>query len=98
MKNILAYKGECLKIEELEQNSFYDYESWRKQTNLGTQGITICNEQSTINHKMGFAYRGGYTHLPQLDFRPISIRKDEIGRKDIFALDEYDKLIGHLRS
>ena len=42
--------------------------------------------------------REGYTHLPQLDFRPISIKKDEVGRRDIFALDEYDKLIRHLRS
>ena len=32
MKHILAYKGESLKIGELERNSFYDYETWRKQT------------------------------------------------------------------
>jgi integrase len=98
MKHILAYKGAGLKIGELERNSFYDYESWRKQTKPGTQSVTIRNEQSTINHMMDFAYREGYTHLPQLDFRPISIKRDEVGRRDIFALDEYDKLIRHLRS
>ena len=98
MKHILAYKGAGLKIGELERNSFYDYESWRKQTKPGTKSVTIRNEQSTINHMMDFAYREGYTHLPQLDFRPISIKKDEVGRRDIFALDEYDKLIRHLRS
>ena len=78
MKHILAYKGEDLKIGELERNSFYDYESWRKQTKPGTQSVTIRNEQSTINHMMDFAYREGYTHLPQLDFRPISIKRDEV--------------------
>ncbi|MFP6890269.1 MAG: site-specific integrase, partial [Nitrospinota bacterium] len=98
MKHILAYKGAGLKIGELERNSFYDYESWRKETIPGTQSATIRNEQSTINHMMDFAYREGYTHLPRLDFRPISIKKDEVGRRDIFKPDEYDKLIRHLRS
>ena len=98
MKHILAYKGAGLKIAELERNSFYDYESWRKTTRQDTQSVTIRNEQSTINHMMDFAYREGYTHLPQLDFRPINIKKDEVGRRDIFALKEYDKLIRELRS
>ena len=40
---------------------------------------------------MDFAYREGYTHLPQLDFRPINVRKDEVGRRDIFALDETER-------
>ena len=65
MKHILGYKGAGLKIGELERNSFYDYESWRKQTKPGTQSVTIRNEQSTINHMMDFAYRGGYAHLPR---------------------------------
>ena len=59
MKHILAYKGAGQKIGELERNSFYDYESWRKQTKPGTQSVTIRNEQSTINHMMDFAYREG---------------------------------------
>jgi len=98
MKHILAYKGGGLKIGELERNSLYDYESWRKTSTPGTQSVTIRNEQSTINHMMEFAYREGYTHLPQLDFRPINIKRDVVGRRDIFALDEYDKLIRYLRS
>ena len=81
MKHVLAYKGVGLKIGELERNSFYDYESWRKQTKPDTQSVTIRNEQSTINHMMNFAYREGYTNLPQLDFRPISIRKEDVGAK-----------------
>ena len=71
MKHVLGYKGADLKIGELERNSFYDYENWRKQTKPGTQNVTIRNEQSTINHMMNFAYREGYT-LSQLDFRPIN--------------------------
>jgi len=98
MKHILAYKGRNLKIGELERNSFYDYEGWRKATKPGTQDVTIRHEQSTINHMMDFAYREGYTHLPQLDFRPINIRKEQVGRRDIFSLDEYDALIRYLRS
>ena len=97
MKHILAYKGGNLKIGELERNSFYDYESWRKANKPGTQDVTIRNEQSTINHMMDFAYREGYTHLPKLDFRAIAIRKEQVGRRDIFSLDEYDALIRYLR-
>ena len=52
MKHILAYKGAGLKIGELERNSFYDYESWRKETISGIQSATIRHEQSTINHMM----------------------------------------------
>ncbi len=44
MKHILAYKGGNLKIGELERNSFYDYQSWRKATKPGTQDVTIRNE------------------------------------------------------
>lgn len=98
MKHILAYKGEDLKVGELERNSFYEYEGWRKKTKPGTASVTVRNEQSTINHMMDFAYRQGFTHLSQLDFRPINIKKDEVGRRDIFSLDEYDKLIRFLRS
>ena len=56
MKHILAYKGERLKIGELERTSFYEYEGWRKKTTPSTQSVTIRNEQSTINHMMDFAY------------------------------------------
>ena len=79
MKHILAYKGEDLKVSELERNSFYEYEGWRKKTKPGTASVTIRNEQSTINHMMDFAYRQGFTHLSQFDFRPINIKKDEVG-------------------
>ena len=97
MKHIHAYKGAGLKIGELERNPFYDYEGWRKMITPGTQSVTIRNEQSTIYHMVDFAYREGYTHLRQLDFRPINIKKDEVGRRDIFKLDEYDKIVRHLR-
>ena len=86
MKHILSYKGANLKVGELERNSFYEYEGWRKKTKPGTASVTIRNEQSTINHMMDFAYREGYTHLPQLDFRPINIKKDEVGEGIYFRL------------
>ncbi len=98
MKHILACKGERLKIGELERTSFYDYEDWRKDTNPSTQSATIRNEQSTINHMMDFAYREGYTNLSKLEFRPISIRKEDVGRRDIFSLEEYDALVRFMRS
>ena len=91
MKHILAFKGANLKVGELGRNSFYEYEGWRKKTKPGTASVTIRNEQSTINHMMDFAYREGYTHLPELDFRPINIRREEVGRRVIFKLHEFKR-------
>ena len=98
MKHILAFKGSSMKIGELERNSFYDYESYRKTTNPKTQSVTIRNEQSTINHMIDYAYREGYTNLPQLDFRPINIRRELVGRRSIFSQQEYTSLTSYLRT
>ena len=50
LKHLLAYKGEKLKIRELDRNSLYDYDTWRKEILPNTQDATLRNEQSTINH------------------------------------------------
>ena len=81
MKHILGCKGQGLKIWELERNFFYDCESWRKQTKPNTLNVTIRNEQSTINRMMNFAYREGYAHLPQQYLWPMSIHKEDVGRR-----------------
>ena len=97
-RHVLKYKSESLKISELDRNSFFDYEVYRKKSVTGTQSVTIRNEQATINQMIDYAYRKGYAHFAKFDFRKISIKKDKIGRRSIFSLEEYDKLVRFLRS
>jgi len=47
---------------------------------------------------MQFGYREGYCHFPKFDFRQIKITRDDIGRRDIFTLDEYDKLVNFMKT
>jgi len=97
-KHILKFKSPDLKISELDRNSFFDWEQYRKTTTPGTQSVTIKNEQATINQMIEYGYREGYSHFPKFEFRPIKITKDEIGRRDIFKLEEYDKLVRFMRT
>ena len=97
-RHVLKYKSAELKISELDRNSFFDYEVYRKKSVTGTQSVTIRNEQATINQMIDYAYRKGYAHFAKFDFRKISIKKDKIGRRSVFSLEEYDKLVRFLRS
>ena len=94
---ILEFKDASLKIAELDKNSFYDWEQFRKSQS-GAKSVTIRNEQATINQMMQFGYREGYCHFPKFDFRQIKITRDDIGRRDIFTLDEYDRLVKFMRA
>ncbi|HHZ71066.1 MAG TPA: site-specific integrase [Methylococcaceae bacterium] len=97
-RHVLKFKSESLKINELDRNSFYDYEVWRKKNFIGTQSVTVKNEQATINQMIDYAYRKGYAHFAKFEFRKITIKKDKIGRRSVFSLEEYDKLVRFLSS
>ena len=97
-RHVLNFKSESLKINELDRHSFYDYEVWRKNNFIGTQSVTVKNEQATINQIIDYAYRKGYAHFAKFEFRKTTIKKDKIGRRSVFSLEEYDKLVRFLRS
>jgi len=98
LKHFLSYKGKETKVSELDRNSCYEYELWRVKTSPKVQKVTIRNEQSTINHMMKYGYRVGLSHIDNLDFRKINIKQDDVGRRDIFTLEEYDRLVRFLRT
>jgi len=97
-KHILKYKSPNLKVSELEKNSFFDWEQHRKITTPGTQSVTIKHEQSTINQMIEFGYREGLCHFPKCEFRKRKMSKDEVGRRSIFTLKEYDNLVQFMRT
>ena len=94
---LLEYKEPSLKVSELDKNSLFDWEQWRRKE-YGAEKVTIRNEQATLNQMMEFGYREGYCHFPKFEFRKISISQDEIGTRDIFSLEEYDRLVRYMRT
>lgn len=86
------------KIAELDANSFYDWRQMRTKDNPSISVITIRNETATIGQIFDFAYRNGYSHIPKVFFRPIKISRDEIGKRDIFSIEEYEQMVKFLRS
>jgi len=93
---LLEYKDGNLKVSELDKNSLFDWAQWRR-TEYDAKKVTIRNEQATINQMIDFGYREGYCHFPRFDFRKISITQDEIGKRDVFSLQEYDNLVRYMR-
>ena len=93
---LLEYKDGNLKVAELDKNSLFDWAQWRR-TEYDAKKVTIRNEQATINQMIDFGYREGYCHFPRFDFRKISITQDEIGKRDVFSLQEYDNLVRYMR-
>ncbi len=94
---LLEYKDPDMKVGELDKNSLFDWEQWRRKE-YNAVPVTIRNEQATINQMMDFAYRNGYSHFPKFEFRKIKIARDDIGVRDVFTLEEYDRLVRYMRT
>lgn len=94
---LLRTKHLTTKIAELDENSFFDWGQMRRRDNSSISLVTIRNETATIGQIFDFAYRNGYSHIPKMFFRPTKISRDEIGKRDIFTLDEYEKMVRYLR-
>ncbi len=98
LKNMVSVKSGDIKLSELDRNCMFDYAQWRRIESPGIQDVTIRNETSTINSMIAFAYRSENIHFEKLNFKKIKIKKDDIGVRGTFTLDEYDDLIMFLRS
>ena len=99
LKHFIAFKSAELKLAELERNSYYEYAAWRKKTHETVRNVTLRNEEATINHMMNFAYREGLSHISKLNFRKLKVdMKEEVKRRGIFSLLEYDDLVRFMRT
>ena len=97
LKHMLHMKGSETKIDSLNKDAFFNYRLWRKE-NGNAADVTIRNEQATLNHFTAFAYREGLSSVSAFNFDVIRIRNKDVGRRDTFKIDEYDRLIGFMRS
>jgi integrase len=97
LKNMTNIKGGDIKLSELDRDCMFDYAQERKLSAPGVQDVTLRNEQATINHMIGYAYRKSHVHFEKLNFKKIKIRRDDIGVRGTFTLSEYSDLIKFLR-
>ena len=97
LKNMANIKGGDIKLAELDRDCMFDYAQERKLQSPTVVDVTIRNEQATINAMIQYAYRKGNIHFEKLNFKKIRIRKDDIGVRDTFTLEEYDRLILAMR-
>ena len=97
-KHLLDIKGRDTKLSELDRDCLFDYLQERKLRIPEVKTVTIRNEQATINAMMEFGYRKGHTPIDKFSFRKIRLRKDDVGVRDTFTMDEYDKLVRYMRT
>jgi integrase len=103
LKHFVEIVGRTTKVSELDRGSLFEYSRQRKaiankKTGKTVTDATVQNEQSTINHMMKFLNRKGISHFDLFDFKKIKIRQDDIGKRDTFELEEYEKLVRFMRS
>lgn len=103
LKHFVEIVGRRTKVSELDRGSLFEYSRQRKaiankKTGKTVTDATVQNEQSTINHMMKFLNRKGISHFDLFDFKKIKIRQDDIGKRDTFELEEYEKLVRFMRS
>ena len=98
LRHLLNWKNGETKVNALDRNDCYNYEVWRMKETPTTQKTTIRHEQASINAMMKYGYRNGYCHIDSFDFRKMVIRAPDVGRRDVFSLEEYDQLIRYMRT
>ena len=70
----------------------------RRERNPEVKDVTVRIEQATLNAMAKFAFREGLLHFDSFNFRTIGISQDDVGKRDSFTLEEYDRLIKFMRS
>lgn len=95
---LLRTKPPSIKIAQLDENSFYDWSLMRRKDNPSITEVTIRNETATIGKIFDFAHRKKLSHFSKMYFERIRISRADVGRRDTFALDEYESMVKFLRS
>ena len=98
MQRLMEIVGENTKISELDRGTLFDFDRSRRALNSSVKDVTIRNEQSTINHMIKFLHRKGISHFDSFDFRRMSIRQKDVGKRDTLTIDEYKELINFMRT
>ena len=78
------------KISNITKNTGIEYGKYRRQkTNNVVEDVTIRNEYTTMNAIIKYASQRDWLPFERLNVEKITIRGDEINRRDTFAPEEY---------
>ena len=94
LKYIIRILGKNTKISSIDVVALYEYRQLRNQIRHASLG-GIRNEQAIFNHMWKWGFRNKLTNFEKLEFRKIS---GEIGKRNTFTDEEYDKLVRYMRS
>ena len=94
LKYIITMLGRNKKVSSIKVDTLFEYRHLRNEIKLASLG-GIRNEMAIINHMWKWGYRHKYTNFGKLEFRKIS---GEIGKRNTFTDEEYDKLVRYMRS
>ena len=91
---IIRILGKNRKISTIDIDTLYEYRHLRNKLKHAVIG-SIKNEQAIINAMWKWGFRNKLTDFVKLEFRKIS---GEIGKRNTFTDEEYDKLVRFMRS
>ena len=78
------------KISNISKNTGVEYGMYRRQrTNNKVDDVTIRNEYTTVNAIIKYAWRNDYLPFEKLNVEDITIRGDDIKRRETFSPEEY---------
>jgi len=98
LKHLIKIKGGSLKANAIDRNTLFDWRLLRQEQRPNVSPTTVRNEQATLNHMCGWAYRKGLIEFERFNFETIRIKPDEFSSRDTFTLDEYERLFTYMRS
>jgi integrase len=98
LKHFAAYLRNNKMVGSLDSQSCFDYADWRKRENATVKVVTIKQEQTTINSVIKFAHQKKYVDFDTFQFRKIGKNTSETGRRGTFSDEEYNSIVGFLRS
>jgi integrase len=89
--------GADTRVSTLDRKCMTDYQLLRKKSHFAEFG-TSKNEITTINAMWKWGYNEGHTHFKKFEFKKVVIKNNEIGKRDTFTDEEYNKLVRFMRN
>jgi hypothetical protein len=85
---LLRVKSPKLRLNELDENSFYEWRQMRQQDNDNIALLLLEMSKQQLIKSLRLPHRHHYIPFSRFNFRKIEIKKDDIGKRDIFSLED----------
>lgn len=95
LKHFSEFVGPKTRLNDIKDNQFEDYVSFRKKKESKVQNVTLLNEKSTFRTLLNYSQRKGYLSRDR-DWNFGTIKK-VIVRRDMIELKDYKKMYQYMR-